>query len=170
MKRNVKRHDVVQPQDQSYRLIALTQNLNATVDAEDYEWLMERNWCTMWQPTSEIFYALSGRETMHRAIAARAGLSDVDHHDGDGLNNRRKNLRPCTRSQNAANGGMYSTNTTGFKGVYLQNNRYRASIFKDGNKISLGFRDTAEEAARLRDAGMREHFGEFARLNFSENS
>lgn len=39
LKRRVFRHDVEQPQDQSIRLIALTQERNATVDAADFDWL-----------------------------------------------------------------------------------------------------------------------------------
>jgi DNA mismatch repair ATPase MutL len=96
--------------------------------------------------------------------------SRVDHEDGDGLNNRRRNLRACTQSQNVSNHlRLQQNNTTGFFGVTYMPNRkspYRASVFVNGRRVSGGYFTTAMEAAVARDVLAIEHHGEFASLNF----
>lgn len=84
---------------------------------------------------------------------------DVDHEDGDGLNNRWTNLRPATKSQNGANRPANRNNKTGFKGVSMHAGRFRAAI----KGRVLGYRDTAEEAAALYAEAAATEFGEFAR-------
>lgn len=106
---------------------------------------------------------------MHRLIL---GLSDPategEHRDGDGLNNRRNNLRVATHPQNCKNQRKRVTNTSGFVGVHwhARLRKYRARITVNYQRISVGCFDSAEEAARARDAKATELHGEFARLNF----
>jgi hypothetical protein len=88
--------------------IQLTKGCVAKVDDEDYEYLMQ--W--KWQAGSKKRYAQRARiingkvssTMMHRVIM---NITDtkvhIDHKDGDGLNNQKSNLRPCTRNQNQAN-------------------------------------------------------------------
>ena len=90
----------------------------------------------------------------------------IDHKDGDKLNCRRSNLRPCTRSQNAKNRCIERTNKSGFKGVRLDKGRWRAKIYADRVAHSLGCHDSPEQAARAYDAAAIRLHGEFARLNF----
>lgn len=91
------------------------------------------------------------------------GWDFVDHRNGDGLDNRRANLRPATAAQNAANQQLSIANTTGYKGVSLyRNGRFRASI----QRRHLGYFDTAADAARAYDAAALDLFGDFAHLNF----
>jgi hypothetical protein len=103
---------------------------------------------------------------MHRVIAGTAGHLQTDHKDGDGLNNRRSNLRPCTSAQNKANVGLRSDNRSGFRGVSrnAQDNCWIARI--QGRHIGV-FRD-AVDAARAYDDAARKAFGEFAHLNFPD--
>jgi hypothetical protein len=72
MKKPVKRHEVTQPLDQSYRLIPLTQGKNTIVDATDFQWLSKWNWCAHYAPTTKTFYAerRGGTKTvwMHKEI------------------------------------------------------------------------------------------------------
>lgn len=77
-----------------------------------------------------------------------------------------ENLRVCTDRQNNHSRDKYVNNTSGFKGVWLDRNKYRASIKVDGKTIHLGTFPTPEDAARAYDAKARELFGEFARTNF----
>lgn len=91
---------------------------------------------------------------------------EIDHINGDKLDNRILNLRPATRSGNMTNIGARRSSKTGVKGVDWdkQHLRYRAQIMVDGRKKNLGRFDTIEEAAKAyADAAARLH-GEFARI------
>lgn len=97
------------------------------------------------------------------------GWELVDHVNGDGLDNRRSNLRQATPAQNACNRGLSSNNTSGFKGVYRsRGGRWLAQIQFKKKLTFLGSHETREEAARAYDAAARELHGEFARLNFPD--
>ena len=97
----------------------------------------------------------------------------VDHKNGNGLDNRRKNLRICTMSENMMNRGKTKVHSGKFKGVYdcgdSKTNPYTAKIQKDGKVYHLGHYKTPEEAAKTYDAKAKELHGEFGRLNFPED-
>jgi hypothetical protein len=92
----------------------------------------------------------------------------TDHINGDGLDNRRANLRPATLSQNGANARTPKDNSSGFKGVFWHKARKRwvAAIRLDRRKINLGVFDTPEATARAYDAAAIAAWGEYARPNF----
>jgi hypothetical protein len=104
---------------------------------------------------------------MHRQIMDAPEGVEVDHRDGDGLNNRRYNLRVCTHAQNGANQRIPKNNRSGFKGVYRQKDcdGWCAKI----RSTYLGLYDSAEEAARAYDTAAVRTFGEFASLNFPDD-
>ena len=88
----------------------------------------------------------------------------VDHEDGDGENNRWRNLREATAVQNGANRGCNSNNTSGFKGVSVgSSGRYRATIQFDGKWRQIGTFDSPEEASAAYQREARRLAGEFAR-------
>ena len=106
---------------------------------------------------------------MHHLVVGKPPIGMfVDHGNRNKLDNRRCNLRICTRRENQRNHGVSSVNTSGYKGVSYQPSRRRflATIRIDGIKTNLGRFETAERAAREYDAAAMEHFGEFAFLNF----
>lgn len=110
-----------------------------------------------------------GTVYMHRHLMGGGvlGHAHVDHRDGNGLNNTRANLRPCTARQNQANGGARRHNRNGLRGVVcVANGTFRAKIRVDGHDIHLGTFFTARDAALAYDKKARELFGEFARPNF----
>lgn len=92
---------------------------------------------------------------------------EVDHRNGNRLDNRIANLRDATRSQNCANMGLASHNTSGFNGVsfYRQTGRWQAYIRHGGRRLHLGMFATAEDAAAAYDAAAIRLKGEFARTN-----
>lgn len=91
----------------------------------------------------------------------------VDHINRNRLDNRRVNLRTVTASENAQN-AKGQPNASGYKGVAMSRNRWRAYIKPYGKQLSLGVYATAEEAAKAYDKAAKEYWGEYAYLNFPE--
>ena len=92
-------------------------------------------------------------------------IDEIDHIDGDKINNRITNLRAATHSQNAHNRSKNNNNKSGFKGVTWQSHaqKWRADIMVEGETLNLGYFCTKEEAAEAyADAAHRLH-GEFAK-------
>ncbi len=105
--------------------------------------------------------------TLHRIIIQRMRLdrtNDIDHIDGNRLNNQRGNLRLATRSQNAANSKVPSNNTSGSKGVAWNEatHSWRAHIKVHEKLIYLGLFDTVKAAAFAYKIAAKRYFGEFA--------
>jgi len=91
---------------------------------------------------------------------------NIDHIDGNPLNNRIVNLRECTQSQNAGNSRAQRRNTSGIKGVSLNkaSGKWFATIGADGKSRHLGRFATKEQAAEAYANAALAQFGEFARL------
>lgn len=104
---------------------------------------------------------------LHRELLRAPAGIEVDHINGDGLDNRRHNIRLATRAQNVWNNGIRSDNSSGFRGVFYQADRRRfvASLWFGGRYHFLGRHRTAVEAAEAYNRKARECFGEYARLN-----
>lgn len=105
----------------------------------------------------------------HRWIVGADRGDEVDHINGDKLDNRRVNLRLVTHSQNICNRPTQSNNTSGYRGVYWHRKleKWGAQIKVDGRQNYLGVHLTLEDAARAYDAAACRFFGEFARPNFT---
>jgi len=138
----------------------------ALVDDEDYEWLSQHKWSA--NPDG---YALSRLGTTHGPLVRMHRLilsckNDVDHINGNRLDNRRQNLRPATRAQNSANqrprGG-----SSKFKGVswHKKAGKWMAYIMVNYKRVYLGLHVVEEDAARAYDIAAMRLFGEFALTN-----
>ena len=157
------------------RQISLTRGFVALVDDADYERLSQYSWCVRIDKRpgrNEHTYAARyvgpsyRRKTifMHSEVC---GYARPDHIDGDGLNNQKYNLRPATRSQNAANRSKREGFSSSFLGVSwsTKSQKWHAQIVKDGKRFHLGmFRDEVD-AAQAYNLAADELHGEFARFN-----
>ncbi len=105
---------------------------------------------------------------MHRVVVERMKLDltggEVDHINQDRLDNRRNNLRIATRSQNKMNCGKPRDNTSGYRGVAKDRNKWRSQIQVNGELIHLGCFDTPEEASDAYCEAAEKYFGEFAEV------
>ncbi len=152
--------------------ITLTQGKVAIVDDEDFPELSKHKWYAI--NAGSRFYA--GRTIyqngskknilMHRVILA--ANQDVDHKDGDGLNNTKENLRECSTSQNIANQRVrLGPKSSLFKGVHFskKGRTWLASIKINGKRTWLGSYRTEVEAAITYNRAAVLLFGEFAKTN-----
>jgi hypothetical protein len=153
--------------------IKLTWGKWAIVDAEDYGRLSQYRWCAVEEGRN--WYARTFRRdgwplAMHRLILdAPKGLF-VDHIDHNGLDNRRENLRLCTRLENLRNARPSRGGSSKYKGVNWCKIRkkFRARITHNKKRIYLGYFENEIDAAKAYDKKAVELFGEFAYLNFPD--
>lgn len=161
--------------------IPLSQGKFALIDEADADLVAGRRWRIHKSGgTSARPYVASGSVCngtfvmLHRLIVGATDGELVDHRNGDGLDNRRANLRTCTHTQNMQNRKVHSNNRSGFKGVYLHKHKgpncWYAQLKVNGKRVHVGAFLTAEEAARAYDEAAIKHHGEFARLNFPEEA
>jgi hypothetical protein len=148
--------------------IPLTHGKVAIVDDEDFEKIKNIHWTYRSCPTSA--YALGCFEGkmvfMHRMIVDVDANMQIDHISGNGLDNRKENLRLATPQQNTWNRSVSKRNKTGFKGIWKERTKYSAGICINKLKIRLGRYKKPEDAARAYDKAAKYFFGSFARLNF----
>lgn len=147
------------------------------VDDDDFEELSEHKWHITQRDHTAYMHTKIKRDGkwttvyMHRLIMGEPRGKEVDHKDGDGLNNQRFNLRVCTHNQNQQN--QHRTyGTSQYKGVawHEKVGKWVAYIMKDGKRKHLGYRDSEIECAKLYDEKAVEMFGEFAQTNLKETN
>ena len=149
--------------------VPLTRGYEAIVDAEDVPLINWRSWNPLIQKIN--VYARSkdrNKKTiyMHRIIANAPEEMDVDHINGNTLDNRKSNLRLATTSENSCNSRSHRATKSGIKGVSpsMTGKTWVASIRKDGKTRYLGCFQTKEDAAAAYARASAELQGEFGRL------
>lgn len=149
--------------------ILLTQGKAALVDDKDYEVLSRYNWHYVSQGYAARKEKIKGKRKvvlMHRQIL-RATDKWVDHINGDGLDNRRENIRLVTPSQNRMNSKPLRTLGSKFKGVYrhTKTKKWCADIRFNGKTNYLGSFDLERDAAAAYNLAAKQKFGAYAKLN-----
>jgi hypothetical protein len=155
------------------RKIVLTQGFVALVDDEDFERVVEAGSWRVHKRGARRWASHTGAQKdilLHRFILDAQPGQQVDHVNGDGLDNRRANLRWATSAENSANRRKGVGAVSRFKGVGFDGRNPRrpwlACLQVRGVRRWLGSFGTEEEAAQAYDRAARESFGEFARANF----
>lgn len=150
--------------------IPLTRGLFALIDDEDLPLIAGKKWAALSAPNTiyaaHRFRAEGSRSVktlyMHRVLLGISHLGHRvrgDHRDGDGLNNRRENLRPASGGQNAGN---RRGSRDGCKGVMPCGHKWVA-FFREAY---IGTFETESDAGHAHDVAARAHYGEFACVNF----
>lgn len=159
--------------DGTYSL-PLSRGMVALIDACDLDLVRGRRWHA--SDGGRIWYARAEHALyLHRLLMDPADGLVVDHINGDGLDNRRENLRVIAHADNVRRTAKWRYEreiTSQYRGVYREVRygkvRYCAELRHNGTKVFLGRFADEQEAARVRDAKARELFGEFVGLNFPD--
>lgn len=151
------------------KYIKLTKGKRAIVDNEDFERLSSLNWSFT---NGYAAKKVKGNKNlfMHTFIMNCPKDKKIDHKNGNGLDNRKTNLRICTQAQNIANQKIGTRNISGYKGVsYFKAGkrlkRWVAKIVVNYRQKHLGYFDNKKEAALAYNEAAKKYFGEYARLN-----
>lgn len=156
--------------------ISLTRGLVTIVDPEDFPWISRHKWTAL-ESSPGRFYAFrtinlsAGNKTsllLHRAVLDANRGQEVDHINWNTLDNRKSNLRFCSRAENFANKRKMNGKSQ-FKGVSWSSSssKWMARIQDRGTMKYLGVFESEEEAAQVYDKAALTLWGEFARPNFS---
>ena len=135
------------------------ENARVKVDHADIENLNQYRWFKM----SSYAKSYSSAKVDGKRVLMHRFLMQVDEHidhiNGDGMDNRRSNLRTATQSQNMMN---RKAERGDLVGVAKNGNRWQADIKVNGKKYYLGLYKTLAEAQAARQAGERILFGEYS--------
>lgn len=142
--------------------IKLTQGKYALVDDEDYEYLNQWKWYfhSTGYAVRNCYKNGHRHIKLHRFLLS-AGKKEIDHINGNRLDNRKKNLRRVFRKQNVWNSKKWK-NKTSSKGVDFTRNKWRARIGKNWKSIHLGYFKTEKEARKAYIKAAKEFHGEYA--------
>lgn len=156
--------------------IKLTKGQFALVDYEDYDWITQWKWYAL-NPAAGIYYAYRRKIinkkvydiAMHKTIM-RCSSNLVDHINGNSLDNRKENLRICTKQQNNMNRPGDKNTSSKYKGVSWNKlmKKWTAQITINGKSQTLGSYAKEKDAARIYDSLANKIHNKFARLNFKD--
>lgn len=150
----------------------------AEISDEDAELVLAHRWSVKRTPKSEsLFYAQTNVMTpagyrplyMHHLVMGKPPRGMVcDHINGNGIDNRRENLRIISQSHNLINAAKFRSGVTSkYKGVSWdkKSRKWAVNISINKKQTYLGIFENEDDAARAYDAAAREHYGDVARLN-----
>jgi hypothetical protein len=150
--------------------IPLTKGKVALIDDDDYEKYGALNWhCVGGRYAARSVGGRTNRKMiyLHRLIVVAKDGENVDHINGDKLDNRKQNLRIVTQQQNRYNSEIRNDNKSGYKGVHYhkQSKRWYAYVGAGVDRSYLGYFDNPHDAARMYNFWAIDIYGEYARVN-----
>jgi len=153
--------------------IQITQGKTILVDDEDFEILSQWKWSLSNGYATRRLKRLNGKQRdqkMHRFLMGEPKGKQIDHINGNKLDNRKSNLRICSIRQNRYNMPQRSDNKSGYKGVYWCNQakKWIARIRFENRLYYLGRFTDPKLAAFAYDKAALKFFKEFAFLNFNK--
>lgn len=166
---------VTVPIGPSIAYVPLTRGHHALIESNDAAWAGQWNWFALRAGRPQNRYIAAARVEsidghrrvflMHTALLGLSGEMTADHIIlGNMLDNRRNNLRPATRCDQARHKRTYRNNTSGYKGVWWHRDvgKWWAYIRVEGKTKSLKFHDTKEDAYAAYCVAAKKYHGEFA--------
>ena len=151
-------------------IVPLTRGYEAVIDSCDIDLVGQFNWRVR-VAKAHILYGVryvwpNTTQHLHQLIIPAPPDFMVDHINGDGLDNRRANLRIASRAQNRANSRLPVSNTSGFKGAFIDSStgRWKSVIKCGGQYRHRGCFATKEEAHEAYAQALKQYYGEFARV------
>jgi len=142
----------------------------AKIDFEDIDKAKKYKWCiNKCSRNKYVFTQLPKSKKhlyLHKHLIKHTKHFDIDHKNGNGLDNRRSNLRIVSRQHNLFNCRVRKNNTSGITGVYWDKShkKWYARISFNGKVVTLGWHKEKEEAIKLRNKG-KEKFHRIQNLN-----
>lgn len=141
-------------------------------DLEDYEKIKDFYWLGKEYHINNqiVYYAYATDKNSHITVTMpriimglkQGDVSRVDHINHNIYDNRKKNLRICSISQNNKNRTIYKNNTSGYTGIRFKDNKWIASIGINNQKIYLGYYNKIEDAIKARKEAEEKYFGEYS--------
>jgi len=155
--------------------ILLTRGKFALVDNADFEWLNQWRW--HYQPHHSGKGGYAKRNVWRKGVFESVNMArlildildsdyQVDHINGDKLDNRKCNLRKCTLTDNNRNKKIYKNNMVGYKGVHKVGNGFQARIMFNRKFINLGFFKDITKAALAYDEAAKKYFRKYSNVNY----
>ena len=153
-----------------HSIIPLTKGFQAIVDTASLHLICGWNWSTygarnMYAGRGEWISGKCSQVLMHRVIMGAPHGVQVDHINGDTLDNRIANMRLVSGPENSLNRKKYKNNTSGVKGVYWNSrlSKWHSQIRFRNKRVHLGFHESIEDAEQAYRIASMSMFGDLAR-------
>lgn len=138
---------------------------NIIIDIDDIERVKQYKWHIKVGNNKHVEGKVNGKvKQLHRFIMQEENQKIlIDHINRNPLDNRKSNLRRCTKRENCRNQKKHKDNQVGHKNITLKKDgKYHVHIYKDYKQYYIGGYANLEDAIKARDIALEQLHGEFA--------